>query len=961
MTVTALLVSHDGARWLPAVLDGLEAQTRLPDRLVAVDTGSSDATVDLLTERLGADAVVPAGPELSYGAAVQVGLDQMSGTGDHWVWLLHDDSAPAPDALEVLLAAAETNPSVSILGPKLREWPSLRRLLEIGVTISGTGRRETGLERGEYDQGQHDRTRDVIAVNTAGMLVRREVFDQLGGLDARLPMFGNDIDFGWRAARAGHRTLVVPDAVVFHVEAAHRGVRRTTVTGSFRREERRAALYTLLVNCSLVALPFLVVRLVLGSLVRAFGLLLVRAPREAYDELVALVLTYLRPDRVVTGRVGRRRTATVPHREVRHLLAPPWLPYRHGLDFVTDIATAVAHQAGEVSSARRSQRAEAAETGPVPAEAQNLPADTGLISRLLGSPTAAVFALLTVFALVGARDVIGAGRLSGGALLPAPDSALAWWHVYLESWHDVGVGSAAPAAPYLLPLAAAGALLLGKAWLLVDVLLLLVVPLAAWGAYRFLRRITRARFAALWGAVAYGLLPVLGGAVNQGRLGTVVAALVLPWLAHSALFLGTSHSPDRRWRSAWRTSLWLGLLSAFVPVAWLLALALALTAFVTGMVTDRSRWASPTAWGPVAVSVAVVPVLLLPWSLLTLGPTGLTSWLFEAGVPAPASWLFEAGVPAPDLLGARDGWDVVLGRPAETGSAPAWISLGVALAAVAALLRKDTRNRVLGAWAVLVAALAAAAVLAGRTFGLPGSSAEQPVWLGFPLLLVQAGAICAASLAATGVSTLISGSSFGWRQPVGLLVVAAAVLSPVLGVFWWVANGVSEPLDRRAVDPVPTYMTDAAEADPDNGVLVVRGGRQTGLHYVVLRGDGQRLGDDTVAPTAEAQQGMTDLVTQLATSPQPADVERLSRSGIEFIYTPAPTDAVLAGNLDSVSGLTPASAVRPGARAWQLETDPTDDALAQPEGSLRPWLLAVQLVAILAVAVLAAPTRRVRR
>ena len=89
------------------------------------------------------------------------------------MWILHDDANPDPGALEALLAAAADDPRADILGPKLREWPSLRRLLELGVTISGTGRRETGLERGEYDQGQHDDVRQVLAVNTAGMLVRR--------------------------------------------------------------------------------------------------------------------------------------------------------------------------------------------------------------------------------------------------------------------------------------------------------------------------------------------------------------------------------------------------------------------------------------------------------------------------------------------------------------------------------------------------------------------------------------------------------------------------------------------------------------------------------------------------------------------------------------------------------------------------------------------------------------------
>ena len=241
MTVTALLVCHDGARWLPTVLAGLQGQTRPADRIVAVDTGSTDDTVSLLRRALPRECVLYAEPGTSFADAVEMAADA---AGDHeWLWILHDDANPEPTALHHLLAAAAEHPQVDILGPKLREWPSLRRLLEVGVTISGTGRRETGLERGEYDQGQHDDVRDVLAVNTAGMLVRREVLERLDGFDRNLPIFGNDLDFGWRAAAAGYRTLAVPQAVVFHAEAAHRGVRRTALTGQHTHfQERRAAL-----------------------------------------------------------------------------------------------------------------------------------------------------------------------------------------------------------------------------------------------------------------------------------------------------------------------------------------------------------------------------------------------------------------------------------------------------------------------------------------------------------------------------------------------------------------------------------------------------------------------------------------------------------------------------------------------------------------------------------------------
>ena len=945
-SVTALLVSHDGVRWLPAVLDALAAQTRPADCVLAVDTGSTDGSAELIAERLGGDRLVTAPERTPFGRAVAEGLAALPPVADDgWVWLLHDDAAPAPDALEALLAAAADNPSAEILGPKLREWPSLRRLLEVGVTISGTGRRETGLERGEYDQGQHDRLQDVLAVNTAGMLVRRSVLEQLG-FDDRLPVFGNDVDFGWRAARAGHRTLVVPDAVVFHVEAAHRGVRRTPLTGRhFRRGQRQAALYTLLVNTSGRWLPFLWLRLLLGSLVRTLGFLLVRSPGEARDELSALARVYARPGRILGGRRRRRRAATVGHGDVRHLLAPPWLPYRHGLDFLSDLALALTNQATDMTAARRARTAravEASETGPVPAEAQNLPEDTGLVARLLRSPLAGLVLLTLVVSVVANRGLLGGGSLAGGALLPAPDSAFDWWRTYLASGHDLGTGSAAPAAPYLLPLALLGTLALGKASLAVDLLFLLAVPLALLGAHRTMRRIVRSRGAALWAALAYSLLPVLTGAVQEGRLGSVVAAVVLPWLVHSALFLAPWHSADRRWRAAWRTSLWLALLTAFVPLAWLLALPLTVLAFGAG----RRGAAVSASWLPVVTPLLVSLVLLLPWTVAT--------WAHQG----PQSWLFEAGLPAASLTTPLTWSDVLFARPG--GSAPWWLSAGLVAAAVAALARPDTRRQVLRCWWVIVVALVVTVPLAVTSHHLASAVQPQPLWLGFPLLVASAAAICAAAVAGSGIRERLSGANFGWRQPVGAAVVLVALVTPVVGLVWWGLAGTDGPLGRREANPVPTYMTDTAATDPARGVLVVSGGARDGFSHVLLRGPGLRTGDDTVLPRVEEQQELTDLVARLVSAPEPEDVEALGALGIGFVYASPPADIRLVGNLDSLSGITPGSALLPGSRAWQVDVEATS-APAVPTSAARPWLLALQLVALLVVAVLAAPTRKVTR
>jgi hypothetical protein len=405
------------------------------------------------------------------------------------------------------------------------------------------------------------------------------------------------------------------------------------------------------------------------------------------------------------------------------------------------------------------------------------------------------------------------------------------------------------------------------------------------------------------------------------------------------VFLGAEHSPDRRARAVWRTALWLALVAAFVPLAWLLAALLALVALL-----DRARRGRLRIAAQPLVPVLAALVLLLPWSLRTWSHAGLVSWLFEAGLPAP------------DLTAPLSRWDVLWGRPAP--GAPGWLAAGVLLAALVALARPDTRRPVLRAWTVLVVALVVTVALAAVRSSLPAEPLDQPLWLGFPLVVAQGAAVCAAALAGTGIRRRLASSSFGWRQPIGVLAVVVAVLGPLLTGVWWVWQGSGGPLDRQAQAGVPTYMTDATRQDPRNGILVVRGSRGAGFDYVVLRRPAVTIGDDSVQPPASAQARLTTYVTDLVTAPEPADVAGLARSGVAYVYAPPPADIGLVGNLDSVSGVTNASATRPGARAWQLQARPGDAHLDRTGDPARPWLLAAQGLAVLVAAVLAAPSRR---
>src|SRR4051794_36993341 len=320
--VTAVLVVHDGAQWLPEALAALAASTIRPRRVVCVDTGSRDdgpAQLRAAVEDGVVDRVLTVPATTGYGEAVAAALDAAP-PGD-WIWLLHDDCAPDPGALDALLAHAEQLPSAALLGPKVRDWSDPRVLVEVGLTADRAGHRETGLERREYDQGQHDAVRDVLAVGTAGALVRRDVWDEVGGLDPALPVFRDDLDLGWRVNAAGHRVVVVPAAVLRHARAATTG-RRVLYAAAGRPGgiDRRHALYVLLAHAAGLRLLLALPRLLLACLLRALGFLLTRQVLAARDELLAAVWVLARPARLAAARRARARTRAVSPRVVKPLL-----------------------------------------------------------------------------------------------------------------------------------------------------------------------------------------------------------------------------------------------------------------------------------------------------------------------------------------------------------------------------------------------------------------------------------------------------------------------------------------------------------------------------------------------------------------------------------------------------------------------------------------------------------------
>ncbi|GAA3501812.1 glycosyltransferase [Streptomyces prasinosporus] len=938
--VTAVLVSHDGARWLPDALAGLLGQERPVQFAMGADTGSADDSARLVTEALGDDRVLHLARRTGFGQAVEEcnrvapvltpeelpylkrpsGWDPVTrswrddaydlpelphGEPVQWLWLLHDDCSPEPDALAQLLRVVENEhelgrDDVAVVGPKLRGWYDRRQLLEVGVSIANSGRRWTGLDRREQDQGQHDHVRPVLSVSTAGMLVRRDVFDRLGGFDRHLPLMRDDVDLCWRAHAAGYRVLVAPDAVVRHAEAASRERRTVDCVGrtaaSPHKVDKAGAVYTLLVNTRTAALPWVLLRLVLGTLLRTLAYLVGKVPGQAVDEIRGLMGTLLRPERILAGR-RHRGSPRIDKGELRALLPPPGATVRVTVEQVA--SNLVGRSDPEVASGA-GRHGGAIESGPGGDDADFLQVEQfARLKRIARKPGPVLFLVLLLVSLAACRALLGGGALAGGALLPAPADSGELWARYTDAWHAVGTGGTGSAPPYLAVVAALASLLLGSTGLAVTVLLVCSVPLAGLTAYFASRPLVQSRLLRAWAAVAYAFLPAATGALAGGRVGTAVLAVLLPLVARAGIAASGLTAPAGArgsWRATWAYALLLTVTTAFTPIVWPVALVLGL-----GVLALR-RTDLPAYALRLLAQLGAPLLVLAPWSL-SLFPFG---FFREAGLeygPSAASAL--------DLLGASPGGPGTVGGP---------LLLGLVLAALAALLRAERRTAVLTAWAAALVGLVFAALSNGSA------------WAGPATLVYGIAVLAAAVLGADGARARVAERSFGWRQPVAALIALACAVGPLLAAAGWMIRGADGPVQRRDPVQVPAFVAEESGTRDQARTLVLDSDSPAHVAYMLVRGSGVRMGDAEIAAVNGGNARLDKVVANLVAGSGADQADQLGGFAVRYVLVHQGAPREVTRVLDATPGLTRLSQQAGGA-LWRVDRQIARASIVPAEGA----------------------------
>ncbi|HEY5815321.1 MAG TPA: glycosyltransferase family 2 protein [Solirubrobacterales bacterium] len=211
--------SWNTLRFLPGCLESLAEQGAELELLV-VDNGSTDGSAEYLQREGVPHVLLP--ENVGFAAAVNLGVARTRAAA---ILVLNADTVLERGCIGALLDALETDPSLGGVQPRILQLGDApgaprstdsARLYSAGQALTGDGRAyELGM--GEEQQPEAADGGEVFGVCGAACLLRRELFEQLGGYDESYFAFYEDVDLNVRARIAGRRFAYVPAAVAWHV------------------------------------------------------------------------------------------------------------------------------------------------------------------------------------------------------------------------------------------------------------------------------------------------------------------------------------------------------------------------------------------------------------------------------------------------------------------------------------------------------------------------------------------------------------------------------------------------------------------------------------------------------------------------------------------------------------------------------------------------------------------------
>jgi GT2 family glycosyltransferase len=226
--LSIITVTWNGKRYVEECLLSLNQESRIPAEVIVIDNASTDGTPELVEHTFPRFTAIRNAQNLGFAKANNIGIRRSRGK---YLCLINSDVIVPPDCLTMLYCYMESNPDVAVVGPQMLGLDSaVRRSTMRLPSLRNSFCRAVAADRWPFvsrlvggqmmSDFRHDHTADVEVLNGWFWMIRREAVEQVGFLDERFFMYGEDMDWCRRFLDAGWRLTFYHGAHAVHYGGA---------------------------------------------------------------------------------------------------------------------------------------------------------------------------------------------------------------------------------------------------------------------------------------------------------------------------------------------------------------------------------------------------------------------------------------------------------------------------------------------------------------------------------------------------------------------------------------------------------------------------------------------------------------------------------------------------------------------------------------------------------------------
>lgn len=235
--LSIILVSYNTVAYITRALASVYQETlETSFEVIVVDNASTDDSVAVLRQQFPQIKLIESKQNLGFAGGVRLGVTQASG---HYLLLLNPDTVILDNAIDKLVKFAQQYPNNGIWGgvtlnndlslnsQHAWEKPTFKNLLFSALGLSKTFNKSAFFNSANYGDWARDSIKEVDILSGCFFLTTRQLWDQLGGLDASFFMYAEEADYCLKATALAYQPIVTPDARIIH----HGGVSHSHFSG----------------------------------------------------------------------------------------------------------------------------------------------------------------------------------------------------------------------------------------------------------------------------------------------------------------------------------------------------------------------------------------------------------------------------------------------------------------------------------------------------------------------------------------------------------------------------------------------------------------------------------------------------------------------------------------------------------------------------------------------------------